>query len=618
MKNTGYRFVLAGICCLLAAWSVSAYVDLAPTLSRIIRESQTITVAEVVRFSSEKGAVILKKVRDLKGESSADEFKHLLVRAQDAVVDRPILEWADPGRRCVVFVTGKAAVVCVGEGWYQTHAAEDGWWRSGVARPDLPLAYYGPVSRLIDAVPLIVAGKSAVITTLPHGANREGASFDLALNRASLPGLVKVQRLRASKDMPAMAMGVGSNPAFVLGMGRVAKEEVPALRAKLTSADATARAESATELGFLGADAAGAADELAKLFEDTAPGVRLAAASAWLRIKSSASGPGGARALEVLAKGLTDDEATTRRHAARAVGLAGSAAAPLAGKLGDLLSDPDVIVRRSALQAIATLGPAAAKALEPTTALVEHRETAVDAADALGRMGPGARPALKKLARLLAAEAPAERWAAVRAMAQIGGPEAEPAVQFMIKELPKAPEVDGYNMLIYLSLLGPVAKDAIPAVRKSPVRNPILKQTTTWAIDPSTDPPGAGPLGEMEIVHYILEAYVRELGDHLKPAAEVLAKKIMAGKAGNVPGWGYKLLARFPDESLAILTPNLAHKDLAMRERATVAIGYMGRAAVAAKSQVAETLKGSQDEREQRLLQWCLRELEGGLASRAP
>jgi hypothetical protein len=599
------RLFIATACFLLPAWPAHAYVDLAPTLSRIIRESQTITVAEVVAFNPEKGVVVLKKVRDLKGESTAQTYKHNLIRTNDAAVDRQLLEWVEPGRRCVIFVTGKAAIVCVGEVWYQAYAADENWWRISVPRPELPLAYYGTMSRLIEAIPLILAGKSAVITALPHGANREGASFDLALNRSNLPGLVKVQRLRASTKMPEMAMGVGSNPAFVIGMGRVGREELPALRAKLNSADATVRAESAIDLGFLGSIEAEI--DLAKLLDDDSPNVRLAGASALLRIKSKGAGK---RSLDILAKGLASEDVVIRRHAAGAVSLAGARAAPLAGKLGAMLSDPDALVRRSALQAIATLGPAAAEAVDPVAALLGNRATAIDAADALGRMGPKAQPALKAIAPLLTADAHGERWAAVRAMAQIGGPDALPAVKFMMRELPKASEIDGYNMLIYLSLLGPVAKDAIPFVQKAPVRNPILRLTTVWAIDSSTDLPIVGPFGDAEFAQYILESYVRELGDHLKPAAQVLAKKIMAGKAGNVPPWGYKLLAKFPEESLAILTPGLARDELVMRERATVAIGYMGRAAAAVRPQVAQALKTSPDEREQRLLRWCLRELE--------
>jgi HEAT repeat protein len=295
------------------------------------------------------------------------------------------------------------------------------------------------------------------------------------------------------------------------------------------------------------------------------------------------------------------------------VGLAGSAAAPLTDKLAALLSDADTRVCRSALQAIATLGPAAAKSREPVTALLDRPETAINAADALGRMRSAARPSMKALARLLKADAPAQKWAAIRAMAQIGGPDAAPAVQFMIQQLPKASEADGYNMLIYLSLLGPVAKDALPAVRSSRIRNPMLRQTTAWAIDPTSELPtfGLPDFGDMDFAGYMMEAYVQELGDNLKPAALTLAKKIMAGKAVQVPAWGYKLLARFADDSLPILTPGLTDDKLVMRERAAVAIGYMGKAASAARPQVARALEMSTDERERLLLQWCVRELDG-------
>jgi HEAT repeat protein len=354
----------------------------------------------------------------------------------------------------------------------------------------------------------------------------------------------------------------------------------------------------------LGAEAADAGPDLSKLLDDPAVLVRLAAASALLRIQLE-----NKPAAEALALGLASADADVRRQAARAAGLAGSAAAPLAVRLAELLKDSDPNVRRTALQAIATLGPAAASTLEPVTALLDQRETAIDAADALGRMGLAARPSMKRLARMLSADAAAERWAGVRAMAQIGGADAAPAVQFMIREMPRAAEVDSYNILIYLALLGPVAKDALPAVRTSRVHNPVLRQATAWAIDPEADLPSLGALGDAEFVQYIFESYVRELG-HLKPAALSLATKILAGKAGNVPDWGYKLLARYPDDVLAVLTPALADKDRVLRERAAVALGYMGRPAAAAKREAAQALQSAEDEREQHLMQWCLRQME--------
>ena len=599
--------VLPLVWCVVQATTACAYVDRSATLGTILRESETITVAEVERFSLDKGAVLLKKVRDLKGKTDDGPIRHQLIRTKETCLDRPILAWAEPGRRCVVFVTGKTGIVCIGEGWYQISAGEDDWWRMGPHRPDLPLAYYGTVSRLADAIPTILAGRSATITTMPHGADAEGASFDLALNRANLPGLARVQRIRASLRMPGRAMGVGVNSMIVLGLGRAGVEDIPALRESLRAANPTIRAEGAADLGSLGPAAAEAAGQLAELLADQIPAVRMNVAAALLRIK-----PKETRPVEVLADGLACNELSTRWAAVRAVGLAGAASAPLVGKLGALLKDSDVRVRRAALEALATLGPAAAAATPAVTALLDDPDSAIDAADALGRIGPLARPALKSLARLLSADSPARRWAAVRAMAQIGGPGAAPAVQFMIREMPQASEIDNYNMMIYLALLGPVAKDAIPAIQRSRLMNPFLRQTTVWAIEPGTELPWLTPMGNSSVAQLVLESYVHELGDQLKPLAQTLAKKILSGDAGDVPPWGYKLLAKYPEEPLKLLTPPLSDSNRTMRERAAVALGYMGRAARAVKPQVAEALNTAKDEKEQLLLKWCVREIERG------
>jgi hypothetical protein len=122
--------------------------------------------------------------------------------------------------------------------------------------------------------------------------------------------------------------------------------------------------------------------------------------------------------------------------------------------------------------------------------------------------------------------------------------------------------------------------------------------------------PWLGRSGGPEFAQWILDAYVQELGDHLKPVARGLAGQIMDGSAGDVPAWGYKLLARFPDESLPVLTAGLMDRDLVRRERAAVALGYMGSAAAAAKAQVSRALASASGDREQRLLKWCLREID--------
>jgi HEAT repeat protein len=296
-------------------------------------------------------------------------------------------------------------------------------------------------------------------------------------------------------------------------------------------------------------------------------------------------------------------------------------------KLTQLLQDEDEAVRITALQAITLLGPVAGPAAQAVTPLLDNRELAIDAADALGRMGPAARPSLKQLAKLLADDQPAFRWAAVRAMSQIGGEDAKPAVEFMIRTLPKAPEMERYNMMIYLALLGPVAKDAANAIRTSGSRNPVLPSATLWAIEPDKNlpwlgggragpgfggPPGGFGGGGPNFATYIYENYVHELGERLRPAVPVLAEKIVDGTAGDVPQWGYKILLCAPDKAIEILTPSLSHKDLVMRERAVVALGFMGSAARPASDSLQAALAATTNEREKKLIAWSLREIGKG------
>ncbi len=600
--------VLLGVMLLKAA-PAAAYVDLAPTLGRVVNDSQWIALVEVDRFSREKGIVILKSAGNLKGSGPADPIRHQ-VAGLNGVIPRPILEWAEPGRRGVLFGANNTALMCIGRSWYQVQAAGDGWWRLGPARPELPLAYCGTVSRLSSAVQQMLAGKTAIITSVPHGEEGIAASFDLALNRTNLPGLVKLQRQRASLNMPQQVMAASGRPGYVVGPGPVGENEIPALIARLASADATTRAETADDLRTLGAKAAAAVEPLTRLLDDPSAMVRMSAAAALCRIA-----PGRTRAVDVLSGGLASQDAVTRRNAVRAVAVAGPSASAFAARLAALLGDSDELTRLGALQAIATLGRAAAGACDAVTKLLDDPQMAIDAADALGRMGPAARPAQKRLAQMLSDESAAVRWAAVRAMSQIGGEEAAPAVQFMMRALPHASDLDGYNMMIYLALLGPVAKDAIPAVQSSGVRQPALKPATIWAIEPDRRFPwlgGGGRFGggmQGDVVQIIYQAYVAELGEHLKPSARALAEMIMAGRAGDVPMWGYSLLARFPEEVLPILSPGLSHPDMVQRERAAVALGYMGPAAAPAKDHVALAVANAPTEREQRLIRWCLRQI---------
>ena len=61
----------------------------------------------------------------------------------------------------------------------------------------------------------------------------------------------------------------------------------------------------------------------------------------------------------------------------------------------------------------------------------------------------------------------------------------------------------------------------------------------------------------------------------------------------------------------------LAENDIVKRERATVALGYMGSAGAPAREQVGQAASKAPTEREQRLLKWCLRQISANKTNHA-
>jgi HEAT repeat protein len=598
------------IACLCTASPSHAYIDLAPTLAKVITDSRRIAVVEVVELDRAKHELTLKEVRSLKGAASADPIRHDVATAEGAAIPRNILQWAAPGARGVMFASRATTLVCLGQGWYQVRSTGSGLWKLGTDRPDLPLAYYGSATALVSSIEQMLAGKTVVVTMVAHGGDNEGASLDLALNRPNLPGLVRVQRIHANMKMPSLVFATVSNPAYFVGVGPVDEGDVPSLIEKLKSPDAPVRADAAADLRSVGRKARPAEEHLTPLLNDASAQVRLSAAAALLQVN-----PGNASALDELKKGLESTDWVVRRDAVRETGLAGAGAAPLAEKLGRLLKDADEPMRITVLQAITVLGPAAAKATDAVVPLLDNKDLTIDAADALGRIGPAASPALKPLAKLLSSDQSPVRWAAVRAMAQIGGPDAHPAVDFMVQALKSANETEGYNMVIYLAMLGPVAADASQALRSAPLKNPMLPPAAQWAMAPEKGFPwqsggmfnGTGNAGMFDdIIKLFYQDYVHEMGDRLRPLACMLARQIMDGTAGDVPAWGYDLLACGGEEAAAILAPHLSSSDTVKRERAAVALGYMGPAAAPARSQLAAAQSNAPTDREKALIDWSL------------
>jgi HEAT repeat protein len=692
VKLLAYGF--ATVCLAFAPVDTFGYVDLAPTLTKILADAKRIVVVEVVSFDREQHVIEFKELRALKGELSNEPTRHTVTSSAIGSIPLQINQWAEPGAQAVLFESRNAALVCLGQGWYAARLnAATNSWQLGADRPDLPLAYYGPVSKLANGIVDVLDGKDAIITAVAYGAENVQTSLDLALARTNLPAIVTVQRLRMNSKMPAMVMATAASSAYVVGQGPVDKNDLPALLDKLQSTDANVRAEAASDLGWLGKSAAPAKEQLTRLLQDRSPRVRQNAAAALLQIE-----PKNPDATKVLDDGLSNKDAATRRNAAQAVGFAGRAAGDLTPQLVVLLDDKDEAVRVAALQAISTLGVAAAKAVPTLKKLLDNPVTAIDAADALGRIGPASRPIPESLVAMLSSSDRAVQWAAVRAISQIGGNRSDAAVKFMVEALPSASHVEQYNMMIYFALLGPDARDAMPVVRDfRAMMNPMLKPATLWAMDPEASfpwavsmgfpfggpadrggpppagaqttqdnekaardnnvsnrngddpngpggfgdgpngpggfgpggfgggpngpggfgggfrgpPGGGGPGGDgTDLARYIFEAYFIELDERLAPSTRKLANAILEGKEGAIPTWGYKLLSCAPNDAVKILVPKLKDKELAQRERAAVALGYMGPTAVSARDQLRDAVTAAQNEQERLLMQWSLREVE--------
>src|SRR5438309_3107152 len=136
------------------AW---AYIDAGPTLGRIIQDSTHIVVLQVDNVDKEKGIIVYKKVADLKGESDSAQFKHRIGDGLHPREPKQILDWAEPGKLAVCFISGKVSLTCIGHYWYECAAAQDSWWTMARGRPELSLASFESVARLREHVTAIVA-----------------------------------------------------------------------------------------------------------------------------------------------------------------------------------------------------------------------------------------------------------------------------------------------------------------------------------------------------------------------------------------------------------------------------------------------------------------------------
>ena len=172
--------------------------------------------------------------------------------------------------------------------------------------------------------------------------------------------------------------------------------DVAALANQLKSSDPDMRRAAAKALAEAGADAKPAITALSRALSDKDLFVRRFAAQALGEI-----GPDAKSAIKPLSEALKDPRKEVAEAAATALGKIG-AAEPLAALVADTKRDTGP--RRRAIEALGMMKGDAKSAVPALIAALKDKDLRIEAAEALGEIGPDASPALKELDAIAASK----------------------------------------------------------------------------------------------------------------------------------------------------------------------------------------------------------------------
>ena len=234
----------------------------------------------------------------------------------------------------------------------------------------------------------------------------------------------------------------------------------PQLVQKLASSRSEDRAAAARALGTLGPEGTTALEALTAALEDPVADVRVAAAWA-----IGGLGPSAAGAVTALGKCTRDQSAQARAGAAWALGRIGPSAQSAAPSLVERLRDADETVRWRAGDALGAVG-CNVTVVAPLVEILSdaHASGRAQAAEALGRCGVAAAPALAALALALGDEREEVRWRAAWALGEIG-PGAQAAVAPLVAAM--ADEAIRWRVADALGGIGPGAAEAVPVLTEA-------------------------------------------------------------------------------------------------------------------------------------------------------
>ena len=449
------------------AWGAMAlpapgYIDVSPTLGRLINQSSHIVVLRVEMVNLEKRAILFHKVADLKGQSPAEPIRHQITAGLHPRESATILEWVERGQIAISFQNGKTAEICIGDYWYECYAGPDGWWIMNCGQAQLSFAYKGPVTKLKGHVEAMLAGKEAVITAVKYGADDaywRACKKVIALRDLPQGNKFPICRFKAGLKMPGFIYELYRDPKFVTQAGAAGVEDVPGLMRSLEDPDWPARLEAAQTLGLIGPAAREAVPALRQALRDSKESVRIRAAEALTAID-----PSQREAITELIELSKSAEDRIRKGAADALGNAGIHAVAAIPTLTAALRDRDAKVRWAAAEALGRFGSEAAVAASALMKAVQDSDSTVRSAaiDALGSIGPKAKAALPVLTPLLNDGDKSVRAAAAAALFRIDRRKAQATVAVFIEELRETDTRSRWHALNYLRKMREEAKEAVP------------------------------------------------------------------------------------------------------------------------------------------------------------
>jgi HEAT repeat protein len=525
---------------LSSALPAQAYLDAAPTLGRVLNEASHVAVLQVEKVSVDKRAIIFKKVADLRG-TSPEQFKHQIADGSHPREPKLVLDWAEEaqadGQLALCFHNGKAARICLGHYWYECTAGEAPWWHMTRGAPELGMAYCGSTAKLREHVAAILAGKEAIITAVKHDLH-DGAAFGPVIFKNVLRGKSNpVWRFKASLKMPGMAYEAAASAT--VGVGTAGAEDVHRLLGQVKQNQR--RGEAAEDLGSLGPLARAALPALREALRDPEPTVRIRVAEALVRID-----PAETAAVTALGKLLQDQSPRVRKAAAYALGNLGPDAKAAVPDLIQALDDRDAKVRWTVLETLGQLGAAAEPAVPALIARLKDADSRGVAADALGQIGPAAKQAIPALQAALQDAAPGVRWAAALSLIRIDPMAAKPALPMFVAGLKSNEEKTYWDARWFLTMMGPAAKEAAPAVAER------LRAGDTWC---------AFTLGSIG-------------GPEAAPAVPHLIEKLKGGAGEG--DWAVTLLGQIGPTALPALLDVVKNPGGPGRPAALKAIGLIG------------------------------------------